>query len=379
MRPALQPRSAMSPLPPYVQRSLVAERLPLIFPEGTPNRTYCIRELAASTVFTMLYIGAVDGQGRYIAPIHVYRMTEEQSLLSDPDARARYASAILNRKHTITGTRWYADNTREPIRDETLREGLIAIGAVTIRTDVPTTSSRPRYALLPAFADLFDPRLEGPDLETAIAIFQNAHLSPAALARISIIRAGAADHPDGILVTFPNRETRWLAPGPSSVIARSVVEVFAPRFLENPAVLWLSESGNKVLLRDDRLASAIGLHIEADRNLPDMILVDLGPATPLIVFVEIVATDGAVTPRRQQALLELSDAAGFSRNQIAFLTAYRDRQSPGFRRTVSELAWDSFAWFASEPERIIIMSNGSSSPSLLRALVRLQRSNEARE
>lgn len=110
-----------------------------------------------------------------------------------------------------------------------------------------------------------------------------------------------------------------------------------------------------------------------------MILVDLGPATALIVFVEVVATDGAGAPRRQHELLELSDAAGFSCDQIALLTAYSDRQSPGFRRTVSELAWDSFAWFASEPERIIIMSNGASSPSLLRALVRLQRAHEAHE
>ena len=359
----------MTQLPPYVPRSLVAERLPLIFPEGTPNRTYCIRELAASTVFAMLYIGAVDGRNRYIAPIHVYRMTEQQSLLATADDRARYASTVTDRKHKIAGTRWYADNTREPIRDETLREGLVAIGAVTVRTDMPTTSSRPRYALLPAFAELFDPRLQAAELESAVSEFHKRHLSAAALARISILRAGAGDHPDGILATFPNRETRWLAPGPSSFIARSVIEEFAPRFLENPSILWLSESGNKILHRDDRLASAIGLRIEPDRNLPDMILVDLGPQAPLLVFVEVVASDGAVTHRRQNALLELSDAAKFPRSQVAFLTAYADRQSPGFRKTVSNLAWDSFAWFASEPDRIIIMKNGVSSPSRLAVLI----------
>lgn len=48
----------MEPLPPYVSRELVSERLPLIFPEGTPNRNYCVREMAASTVFAMLYTKA---------------------------------------------------------------------------------------------------------------------------------------------------------------------------------------------------------------------------------------------------------------------------------------------------------------------------------
>ena len=122
----------MPGLPPYVSRERVAERLPLIFPEGTPNRTYCIRDLAASTVFAMLYIGAVEGEGRHLGPVHVYRMTEEQAQLADEDDRLHYAGAVLGKKYRSRGARWYADNTREPIRDETLREGLVAIGAVQI-------------------------------------------------------------------------------------------------------------------------------------------------------------------------------------------------------------------------------------------------------
>ncbi|MCY4498234.1 MAG: BsuBI/PstI family type II restriction endonuclease, partial [Rhodospirillaceae bacterium] len=43
----------------------------------------------------------------------------------------------------------------------------------------------------------------------------------------------------GVLVTFPNRETRQLAPGPSSIITQAVIEVFARNFLDDPAVLWL--------------------------------------------------------------------------------------------------------------------------------------------
>ena len=93
--------------------------------------------------------------------------------------------------------------------------------------------------------------------------------------------------------------------------------------------------------------------------MPDLILADLGPVDPLIVFVEVVATGGQISQRRQDALYLLTDAAGFARSQIAFVTAYQDRGAPGFRKTMSELAWDSFAWFASEPHNIVQLRDGS--------------------
>lgn len=359
----------MPTLPPYVGRDLVAARLPLIFPDGVPNRTYCVRELAASTVFAMLYIGAIEGADRYLGPIHVYRMTAEQAAQADTDARLGYDKAIQGKTYEARGTRWYADNTREPIRDETLREGLVALGAVLARDDLPTTSGKPRYALKAAFAALFDPSLVDDALAQAINAYQQTHLSRSALARVSIVRAGAAASATSVLVRLPNGETRQLAPGPSSVITKAVIEVFAPSFLRQPAVLWLSESGNKVVARDDKLAAAIGIQIEADRNLPDLILADLQPAEPLIVFAEVVATDGAITPRRQEALFALTDSAGFSRTQVAFLTAYHDRQSAGFRKTVSGLAWGSFAWFVSEPDKLIILRDGAVTPMGLAELL----------
>ena len=359
----------MSDFPPYVSRELVAQRLPLIFPEGTPNRTYCIRELSASTVFGALYIGAIEGADVYLGPVHVYRMTVEQAAKPEDEDRRAYAENILKKTVHVHGARWYADNTREPIRDETLRDGLVAIGAVLRREDLPTTSGSPRYALKADFAALFDPDLDEEALAQAILAFHAKHLSRSALARVKIMLSGAAGNTSGVLVTFPNGETRQLAPGPGSVISQAVIEVFTKAFLEKPAVIWLSESGNKVVVRDDKIANAIGLKIDASVNLPDLILADLGPDEPLIVFVEVVATDGAITQRRQDAIFRLTDAAGFKRSQIAFLTAYHDREAAGFRKTMAQLAWDSFAWFVSEPDSIVILRSGGSSPGRLIDLI----------
>ena len=119
---------------------------------------------------------------------------------------------------------------------------------------------------------------------------------------------------------------------------------------------WLRP--NQVVARDDELAQAIGLRIEPDRNLPDAILVDLGPAEPLLVFVEIVASAGPVSDARLAALLAIATEAGFRDNQVAFVTAYADRSDAAFKRTASELAWRSFAWFMSEPENVIALHGG---------------------
>ncbi|RZK19792.1 MAG: restriction endonuclease [Flavobacterium sp.] len=348
----------MRELPIYATRELIHERLPLIFPEGTPNRNYCIREMAASTIFTMLYIGAIAGNQTYIGPIHVYRMTDEQASLTTDEDRHAYSTNVQKKSFTVSGNRWYADNTREPIRDETLREGLSQVGAVISLTNLPTTSSKPRYTLQKSFAMLFNPQLTDSNLLEEISKWQTANLSSGAMARIALAGRVSNNSEGRVLVTFPNGEARNITAGPSSEISKAVIEVFSQSFLHNPAVLWLSTSDAKVQYTDDGLASKMGLKIRADQNLPDIILADLGPSDPLLLFVEVVATDGAITDRRKEAIYQLTDDAGYKREQIAFLTAYQDRQKPGFKKTISGLAWNSFVWFMSEPDKIVYFKDG---------------------
>jgi hypothetical protein len=268
-------------LPVLLSRQEIRERLQFIFPEGTSHRNYCTRELAASTVFAALYVGAVEGADVFFGPKHVYRMTDKQAMRTDAASRSSYASKIAGAGFQPSGRRWYSDNTREPIRDETLREGLVAVGAVVEKPDIPTTSSKPRYTLAANFAALFDPSLTDAVFRRAAAAWQAAALNPGALARIALVRHGAAVGGSDVLVTFPNGEARRMSAGPSTTITKAVVEIFARRFLRQPAVLFVSESGNKVVARDDQLARTIGLDIEAHKNLPDIVLVDLEPVHPL--------------------------------------------------------------------------------------------------
>jgi BsuBI/PstI restriction endonuclease domain/BsuBI/PstI restriction endonuclease HTH domain len=348
-------------LPGYIDRAKIHQRLRVIFPEGVPQRTYCVREAAASTVFTMLYIGAVEGTGEWAAPKQIVRMTDSQAALKKDSERTGYASRSLQPGFQPRGKTWYRENSREQIRDETIRQGFITNNAVVERAGLATTSAKPRYALRADFAALFDPALSAKDLQRAAETWREEHLSAAALARTVLLRRGAATTGEGVLVTFPNGETRRMAPGPSSVISKAVIEKFAKNFLVAPAVLWVSESGAKIVARDDELAAQIKLRISADRSLPDIILADLGAgenSDVLLVFIEVVATDGPVTRQRKEALLKIATDAGFPEQRVAFVTAFLDRSHQAFKKTVAELAWNSFAWFAAEPQNLLVLHGG---------------------
>lgn len=343
-------------LPPLLSWQDIHARLPVIFPEGSANRDHSIWEISARTIFVMLYAGAIEGAERWIRPDQVTRMTTFQAQQTDDAARLAWAEASIRPSKADVPGRWYAVNTRESIRDDTIRYALIQNGAVIERPGLATTSPAGRYALQADFAALLAPDLDEAAFIAKAAAWREKHLNPGALARIAIVRKGAAGGGEYELVTFPNGETRRMSTGPSADISKAVIEVFAPRFLQRPGVIALSESGNKVVARDDELAKAIGLTIPADKSLPDIVLVDLGPTHPLIVFVEVVHTDGPVNEARKTALLQISEGAGFPSQHVAFVTAYLDRAGQPFRKTVSSLAWGTYAWFASEPDRLIAFS-----------------------
>ena len=89
-----------------------------------------------------------------------------------------------------------------------------------------------------------------------------------------------------------------------------------------------------------------------------LILADIHPAAPKVVFVEVVATDGAITEQRKAALLQVGVDAGLKPENIYFVSAFTDRSVPAFRKLVAELAWGTFAWFTSEPEKLLAFQQG---------------------
>jgi hypothetical protein len=290
-------------------------------------------------------------------------MSNRQAGFVTTTARLKWAKESLapGKMKSVQG-RWYAQNTREPIRDETLRNGLIPLGAIVERPGVPTTSSRPRYALAADFVELLL-RLHADrrGAADAIADWQQRHLSRSAMNRITILRQGKArsEASDRIAVMFPNGESRLMIPGPSTVIAKAVVEQFARLFLREPAVVMISESGDKVVARDEALIAELNLKVDQEKHLPDIILMDVASQSPRLVFVEVVATDGAITDSRRQGLSDIALKSGLPSDNLFFVTAFEDRSAPPFRKLAGEIAWGTFVWFAAEPDRLLAYRTGT--------------------
>ena len=349
---------------PLLDVDSIRARLQVIFPEGTPERARCTGLAAARTIYVMLYVGAIEG-GEWLAPKYVYRMGNTQAARTSDAERAAYLAAVKRPGTAEPPDRWYRENTRELIRDEALGRALVPIGAVLVNRTIPTTSSRGRYILRVDLAALFDPALTQEQFEKAAADWRAQHLSPSALATVKVLQVAATSARTRVPVTLPSGEARVMAPGLSSIITKAVIEVFAVRFLTNPAVVWISESGRKVVEKDDRLLQLLGIKIDPARLLPDIVLADTHGEL-LFVFVEVVATEGPIHEERRAALLKLITDAGYKPQQAAFLTAFESRNHAAFKRTVASLAWGSFAWCFSEPEHLIIFDGRESGGRLLR-------------
>lgn len=343
------------PLPSVLAIPTIQRRLEFIFPPGLEMRQNLVREMAAKVVYVFLYGWMVEGFERYLRPSHVYFFTDEQSIaLSDVEREFWFANSTRPGFRPF-GKRWYADTTREPIRDETIRFGLLDIGAVGRLPGYAVTASTPIYYLKSDFTHLFNPTHTDEQFIALALQWQQLHLTPAARARMALLAAGKARRTDEVVVTCPDGSIAKMGPGASSLISKGVVEAFAEEYLSNPALIWLSESGNKIRHQDELVARAIGLQIDQAKVLPDVILANIGNTglDTHLIFVEVVASDGPMTTARKSALLDYVRKAGFPESQCHFGTAFEDRADTAFRKCFPTLAWGSFVWFRSEPERLM--------------------------
>jgi hypothetical protein len=185
--------------------------------------------------------------------------------------------------------------------------------------------------------------------------WRNKNLDQATLQRMALRAQGIAAKEGDVFIDMPDGARIRISAGPSSNIVKGLIEDFAMRHLQKPAVLWISASDQKTYPHFVQMAASVGLEFHPSKELPDIIFADLADK-PRFLFCEVVATDGAVTEARKAALLELVEASNVPAEAVSFLTAFEDRQSPTFKKNFSQLALNSFVWFRTEPDLLVILS-----------------------
>ena len=175
-------------------RDVCHARLGVIFPLYLDNRTPLVSRIAGAAVFVCLYVGAIDGQNK-LRPSTVLWMSDKAARRTAYEDRTAWHQAALRGKRAVEHVvqvwgevhrPWYADNSREPLRDETLA-GWLQYGAAQRDASMPTTSPSPQWSLAADFAELFAPDLSAEVLQR-IETWQETHLGPVGLARGLVAR-----------------------------------------------------------------------------------------------------------------------------------------------------------------------------------------------
>lgn len=118
---------------------LIYERLKIILPRELDPEGFILREMGAKSIFVMLYCFCID-KNNWIRPATITCMSDAQAKIIDKNKRIEWLEIFQSRKAPKDVIeRWYMPNTREPIRDETLRN-LVRLGVVIEKDSLPTTS-----------------------------------------------------------------------------------------------------------------------------------------------------------------------------------------------------------------------------------------------
>lgn len=342
-----------------LSREDIYTRLDAIFPRAAFDPALS-SPLAAAAVFALLYVDAISDEGaepeRWARPLHVLAMSDVAAARSDEQSRVAFNQAAsqgrrqVEELHESWGaghTPWYADGSREPLRDETF-PGWASFGAMHKRPGVPTNSPLPTWALDTSFADLFDPELTGEAFEAAIEAWRDGHMTTTTRVKIQTLQARARVA-ESEAVILPNGQQRILEPGGASRILKGVIESWAQARLYDAEVLAISQPGDKVYVADQARLAALGLRIDVQTLLPDLLIMDIGAPRPTFWIIEVVWSDGEISDARKEQLLAWARESGIEPADCQFLTAFESRRSGPARKRLPDLASDTYAWYLSEP------------------------------
>ncbi len=343
-------------LPDLLTVRQIQERLGTIFPESFPERSLLVGLMAARVVFVFLYGGFVEGSGRFLRPSHVYLFTESQARMKSDAERRKWLVTANRPGFRPSGRRWYADTSREPIRDDLMRNQFLKrLGVMHKKPGAATTASTPVNYLDGGFAELFAPSLSGSPLEEQISRWRDRNLGAATLQRMALRGHGMEAGGSDVFVEMPDGTRMRISGGASALIVKGLIEDFAQRHLSHPGVLWLSASDRKSYPQFVDLAATVGLRFDLNAELPDLILADMTDP-PTFLLCEVVATDGAVTEERRRDLLALVGESSIPDSAVKFLSAFEDRAAPAFRKNFPAIALGSLVWFRTEPDLLVTLT-----------------------
>lgn len=233
----------------------------------------------------------------------------------------------------------YAPNTRETFRRQVLHQ-FVQAALVEYNPDnpaLPTNSPHAHYAIT----------------EEALAVvktYGSAKWKGALKAFVA--KAGTLAekynrkremHEIPLLLT--NGQSFTLSPGKHNKVQAAIINSFAPIFAPGAALVYVGDTADKNLYKDEALIAQLGIELE-HAKLPDVVLFD--EKKGWVFLIEAVTSHGPMKPKR---VVELREMFGKSGVGLVFISAFPDLKE--YCKHTRDIAWETEIWLADSPEHMI--------------------------
>lgn len=149
-----------------------------------------------------------------------------------------------------------------------------------------------------------------------------------------------------IPVKLPSGINLLLSAGDHNVLQKHIIEDFLPRFGMGAEVLYIGDTSDKFLYKNEIILEQVGFFTLEHEELPD--IVAYCEEKNLLFLIEAVHSAGPMDEIRVKKLKEqLKNCTAIP----IFVTTFLNKKE--FKKWVEKIAWESEVWIADNPEHMI--------------------------
>ena len=229
----------------------------------------------------------------------------------------------------------YAENSRETIRKQAMHHFRNA--AFIEDNGKATNSPNYRYRLTDEMLNLLQ-SYRSKVWDKNLEVFLNNHET-----LISLYASKRAVRKMPVKI---NGAGFTFSPGKHNALQKAIIEEFAPRFAPNSECLYVGDTVEKDLVKNEGKLRELGFIITLHDKMPDVVL--YSAEKNWLYFIEAVTSVGPMEPKRIREIEEMT--ADVVAGKI-YVTAFLDFQT--FKKFSESLAWETEAWIAETPDHMI--------------------------
>lgn len=240
--------------------------------------------------------------------------------------------------------KYYSENISSGSYDDIRRKDLILLVSAGIvfnscmLEEKATNNPTRGYGLNPLFASLIKAYGKSNwEVELNKFLFENKSLKEEMEHRRNLQK---------IPVALPSGENMELSFGEHNVLQKEIVENFLTKFGFNSQVLYIGDTTNKFLYKDDKKLEELKCFNIKHEELPDVIA--YSKDKNLLFLCEAVHSAGPMSEIRVRKLKEQLNKCTA---EIIFITAFLTKKD--FKKWILDIAWETEVWIAETPEHMV--------------------------